>query len=162
MAKRTIQVTHSISVDTRKQEKELTIRLPRNTVRLAQLAIITKGMGRPILSNAAYHGKAAGSKNDKSDPTLDGNFIVGLQRTETEGTRLVIKISTAAGEKIYIAHPERWGIADFVIEDAKGIFQGGFMPPVKKSVTDPETNATEDYYLYESQETDLDATIYVY
>ena len=165
MATETRIITGKGKIGQRFGRKRIRIDLPPQLERIAQIAITAKGLGKPMASNRVYYGMALGTQ-EKNDPSvLSSGFPQGLSANKCLGKRVqaldvfelfgndAVPRDTANSHKalkLFYAHPVRWGLAHFVINDQSGVREGGFMPPVISNLVDTETGAREAYFIYES------------
>lgn len=135
----------SIQVTSRGQYKGFEIQIPDNTFRIVGFKVTSSLSDSNLQTTKRYFGVGATGLNSSAG-------ITALANSENISNKAkLFNVTAGAAEHVYYAQPKRLGLMDLYVE---GI-QGGFKKPVSVSVTDPETSFIEDYYLWESQEAQL-------
>lgn len=141
-------------IGVRGENNVFTIDLPANSKRVTRIIITTKLTGDQMPVNRHFYGTSV------VPGAYDDAFVNSLSNEQMESTVRVFSMTAGAGEKIYYARPSRLdGIPSFEINGASA----GFGSPIAVNVVDPDTGYTEEYYLFESNDSDLGASkLYVY
>ena len=147
-----------IRVDARNSTKRLNIKLPRHYKGIHQIKVLAVPTDTNLSSNAVYFGTGAGTKQGA---ILDNDFIGQLERREVTTKSLFFELGSASNQKYYLAYPTRFGFPSFLLQTPNGSFQGGFLAPQLVSITDQETGKVEDYYVYESIDSNLQGRLYI-
>lgn len=124
-----------IPITERGQSKRVRVRIPLNSKEVVTIHIQERKTGNKIKTNGLYYGEAASGLSSVS----------GLSRKEQKQLFGSFEASAGAGQKVYFAHPKRFGLAVSSINGLTGYFGS----PSTISVTDVD-GYVEDYYLYES------------
>ena len=160
-------ITAKGTIEQRYGRMRLKIDLPPNLMKVAQVAITTKGLGkRTLLSNRVYYGLEAGTGEATGNSVINNIFpsqilssnkclksrSQALDVWEDFGNDFVPRHPSLPHQftKLFYAHPVRWGLAHFVINDKSGVREGGFMPPKLVTIYDEDTGARDKYFVYES------------
>jgi len=147
-----------VRIDGRNESKQLNIKLPRNHQGIGQVKLLAVPKDTKIASNAVYFGTKAGSEQGS---IFNNDFIQELERIEVKTKSMFFTLQETSNQKHYFAWPKRFGFPSFRLQTANGSFQGGFLAPKVVAVTDRATGKVEDYYLYESIDTNLLGTLYI-
>jgi len=121
--------------------------LPADCQRIIAVGVVENLTTRPMQYNVRRYGTGPAGQNTEA-------FVLTLTRENLAEAGNTFLVNAGPGEKIYYAHPRRLGTVLFEYGDVVG----GFTGPVVVAVTDPETGASEEYYLWESLEDNLSET----
>ncbi len=102
---------------------------------------------KAIISHMRYYGSGASGQQSQA-------FILSLNSEPIFSRYGEVTVNAGAGKKIYVAQPVEAGQP---IIEYNG-FEGGFYSPKIISLTNPDTGAQSDYYLYESVNENLGET----
>ncbi len=142
MEKRTSIKKERIGV--RGENKVFTIDVPGNAKRIIGIQFSTKLTGDNMPVNRHYFGKSV------TPFVYSNSFVQGLSNEQMESTVKVFSINALVGQKIYYARPSRLdGLPSF---EVNAVSTGFTLIGTPVSVTDAETGYTEDYNLFESND----------
>lgn len=155
------QLQQSTRISVRHGYARMRIKLPQGKGKVVAIKLVASPKKQAMRTNAIYYGAAFGTSHTTNPTTPDQAFITGLARAEQNTKSAVLSVLTGSGGKFFYARPKVWGLAAFQLETAQGLVEGGMLAPTVVSITDAQTTAVEEYYLYESINTDLTGTLYI-
>ena len=142
-----------VQIDARITQKRLRIRLPKG-VKITGLVLVPRSKQGAIPTSSIYFGAAIKPLN------VDNTFVTGLSKIAQDTKSAVLTMNAVANQKFWYARPVAWGLASFQMQLAEGLSEGGFLAPKKVAITDSETGAVVDYYVYESN-TQVSGTLHI-
>lgn len=144
---------HIERIETRGENKVFTVEVPSDAREIVGVIVTTKLTGNPIAVNRHYFGNAVPG-------VLDNAFIQSLFNEQMESTVKVFDVNVGIGEKLFYARPVRIdGFPSFEIDNVSA----GFGNPTTVSVVDSETGYTEEYYIFQSNDSAIgQVKLYVY
>ena len=155
------QIEQTLTISARHTYTRMRIKLPKGGGKVVAIKLVASPRKQAMRSSAIYYGAALGTSHTTTPSTIDQAFMNSLTRSERNTKSEVIPLATNSGEKFFYGRPKSWGLASFQIETAQGLIDGGMLAPKVISITDASTTAIEEYYVYESINTDLTGTLYI-
>ena len=142
------------TISVRGENNVFTVDVPAKSKSITQIIVTTKLTGEAMPVNRHYFGVAA------VPGVYDNAFVNNLGNEQMESTVKVFSLYAGVGQKIYYARPSRLdSLPSFEINGASV----GFSAPIAVNVFDPETGYFEEYYLFESNDSNLEVSkLYVY
>jgi hypothetical protein len=145
-----------LDISQRGQVVKQLVKIPRSAARVKRITAMSFYKTGNYYDNLRFYGFEV--EQFGISPVLALEDSPNFEKIAIESLSFQFSISAGATGKTYYAQPVRLGLVNLLIDG----FQGGFMPPrtIPNLVTSTAP-AYEQYYIWESNDFDLDATITV-